>query len=524
MFEYKIVDSNRKYNDIDKIQFDKLSEILDYNMWKNDICIVNLLIYSQKDDQYKLDLELPEGFEAKVYHYKKNLAYTGKPFEPIPVDTEEERIYATDILIEGNEFRIGKGEFNSFVIEFNSKKASSGLCKISINNKVREINFLIQEREVPNDRYDIELWQYPYSVAEYYGLKPFSEEHKKILKKHLKHYKNIGGDAIVCSIVEDAWDGQTYSKNKIHYPSMIKWTLKDGVMDYDFSDFDQWIKTCEEIGLGQNKIILYGMAPWHFSFTYFRDGELVKEKFEDAEDYEDRWEDFLDNLYLHLDELGIFEKTYIGIDERGFGEEIFSILDDGKKRNGRRLKISAAIDNFKENGRYSDRIDYVSVALKEYENDRSGFFEYANERRKKGFKTSLYSCVGHKPGNYALSHPGETLYTIVNSSVSDGFLRWAYDAWVEDPLHDATHKFFEPGDCFLVYPDSLISIRYLKIKEAIKWINKLRNMFSREDLFEVFEKHNTKFLNQKEYLSEEAVDNLIEDIENLRGLINEILA
>jgi hypothetical protein len=27
-----------------------------------------------------------------------------------------------------------------------------------------------------------------------------------------------------------------------------------------------------------------------------------------------------------------------------------------------------------------------------------------------------------------------------------GFLRWAYDAWVADPLNDTTHNAFEAGD------------------------------------------------------------------------------
>lgn len=524
MFEYKIVDSNRKYNDINIEEFKNLEEVTEYKMWKNDMEIIQLLIHSHEKNEYKLKINLPEGMDHKIYKFKKNLAYTGAPFEPIPMDSKEDRILATDILFERDLLSMEKQEFNSFIIEIHSKKASSGKAEISINGESKEIAFEIFDKEVPNEKFDIELWQYPYSVAEYYRVEPFTYEHEILLKKHLLNYKNIGGDAIVCSIAEDAWDGQTYSKNEIHFPSMIKWELEEDEMNYDFSHFDSWIRICNEIGLGQKKIVLYGMAPWHFSFTYYRDGKLVIEKFEDSKDYAEKWADFLDKLYDHLDNLNILDRVFIGIDERGFGDEIFKILEDAEKRNGKRLKVSAAIDNFQENSKYSDRIDYVSVALREYEKDRKAYFEYANNRRDLGFKTTLYSCVGHKPGNYALSHPGETLYTIINSAISDGFLRWAYDAWVKNPLEDSTHSAFEPGDCFLVYPGDHISIRLLKIKEAIYWVNKLRTLYNREELFNILDNQRTKFVTQKEYLTPDLVEKLIKDIEEIRGLIDETMA
>ncbi|MFQ8599791.1 MAG: glycoside hydrolase domain-containing protein, partial [Oscillospiraceae bacterium] len=53
--------------------------------------------------------------------------------------------------------------------------------------------------------FTIELWQYPYSVAEYYGVEPFSQAHFDILRPMLLHYKQMGGRAVTASIVEEAW-------------------------------------------------------------------------------------------------------------------------------------------------------------------------------------------------------------------------------------------------------------------------------------------------------------------------------
>ncbi len=52
--------------------------------------------------------------------------------------------------------------------------------------------------------FDVELWQYPYSSAEYYGVTPFSDEHLQILRSSMELYKSIGGHAITTTINEDA--------------------------------------------------------------------------------------------------------------------------------------------------------------------------------------------------------------------------------------------------------------------------------------------------------------------------------
>jgi hypothetical protein len=37
-------------------------------------------------------------------------------------------------------------------------------------------------------KFRLDLWQNPWVIARYYNLKPWSEEHKLLLKKHLKLY------------------------------------------------------------------------------------------------------------------------------------------------------------------------------------------------------------------------------------------------------------------------------------------------------------------------------------------------
>ena len=49
-------------------------------------------------------------------------------------------------------------------------------------------------------------------------------------------------------------------------------------------------------------------------------------------------------------------------------------------------------------------------------------------RNELGLRTTLYSCTEHQPGNFSLSAPVESYWSIINAGKSEtaGFLRWAY--------------------------------------------------------------------------------------------------
>jgi hypothetical protein len=56
----------------------------------------------------------------------------------------------------------------------------------------------------------------------------------------------------------------------------------------------------------------------------------------------------------------------------------------------------------------------------------------------------------------------------------DGFLRWAYNSWVEDPLKDSRFRTWPAGDTYFVYPGPRSSIRFEKLKEGIQDYEKIR--------------------------------------------------
>ena len=75
----------------------------------------------------------------------------------------------------------------------------------------------------------------------------------------------------------------------------------------------------------------------------------------------------------------------------------------------------------------------------------------------------------------------------------DGFLFWAYNSWVKDPLIDSRYIKWPAGDCYIVYPDARSSIRFETLREGIEDAEKIRLL--REKFLENGEKDKLKLLN-----------------------------
>ena len=56
----------------------------------------------------------------------------------------------------------------------------------------------------------------------------------------------------------------------------------------------------------------------------------------------------------------------------------------------------------------------------------------------------------------------------------DGFLRWAYNSWPEDPMIDSRFIKFPAGDTFFIYPGPLSSVRFKRLREGIQDYEKIR--------------------------------------------------
>lgn len=349
---------------------------------------------------------------------------------------------------------------------------------------VQKIRVLDLELEDGNDYY-LNLWQYPYASAAYYQVPPFSKEHLSIMKNQMKPYMDAGGKTGTASIVEEPWYHQTWCD----YPSMVKWIKKDGLWQFDYTDFDKWAEfLLQEVKVSY--IECYSIVPWENILRYTEDGvEKLQKAAPGTKAWEDAWTPFLKDFVKHLDQKGWFEHIIIAMDERPEAEmdAALNLIESIRNQDGRSLKTGGAVEKY--NKALWERLFTVTPHISSICDDKiplSLFRSAAEERRKQGKLTSIYSMIGDYPGIFSMSDPGEAAWTIwyAESCGTDGFLKWAYDAWSENPLEDNAHSYFEAGDMFFVYPGEYrgeqttprSTPRFQMLTEAVRDIRKLRQL------------------------------------------------
>ncbi len=389
-------------------------------------------------------------------------------------------------------------------------------------NAVLNIKIKVQNQTLPKPhdwKYRYDLWQNPWVIADYYHITPWSEEHKALLKKHLKLYADAGGTYITTYGVHSPWSDNEYAIEG----GMIEWIKrKDDSWKFDYNIFDEYVELAMSMGIDK-AITIYTPVPNNNRFRYMdeKTSNYVYESWPPQSDtFKTIWNIFLNDLKTHLEKKGWFEKTYIGINESELSQTLAAIKV--VKENSRKWKITYAGDWHKELDTLLD--DYCCV----YENQPS--INEVKARSAKGFTSTYYVCCHPaKPNNFLFSPPVEGRWISWYSAAHgyNGFLRWAYDSWPADPMRDARYGSWAAGDCYLVYPGGNSCIRFEKLREGIVDYEKMRiirelaaksNDKSVKDLMSAFDAHLQTLNSEKEFKE----DKLKEDVEKGRKMIEEL--
>lgn len=344
-------------------------------------------------------------------------------------------------------------------IEVNSKKD-----KVILNIKIHVQNQILPKPY--NWQYRLDLWQNPWVIAYYYHVKPWSEEHKILLKKHLKLYADAGGTYITTYGVHSPWGDNEYAIEG----GMIEWIKqKDASWKFDYHIFDKYVELAMSIGIDK-AITIYSPLPWgeRFFYTDEATGNTIQEQWLPASDtFKRNWHIFLTELKLHLEKKGWFNKTYLGINENAM-EQTLAVIKI-IKAHSKDWKITYAGNWHKELDTLLN--DYCFLYGKEAN------VEQVKARAARGQTTTYYVCCNPaKPNNFLFSPPVEGRWQGWYAAAHgyNGFLRWAYDAWPEDPMRDARYGSWAAGDCYLVYPGGNSCIRFEKLREGIVDYEKIR--------------------------------------------------
>ena len=315
--------------------------------------------------------------------------------------------------------------------------------------------------------YHLDLWQHPAAVARAEGVEVWSDEHFERMRPTMRQLADAGQKVITATLNKDPWNNQCYDA----YADMIVWTrLADGTWEYDFTVFDRWVQFMLDLGIGKY-INCYSMLPWN-NMLHYRDaatGEWVDVKAEPGQPaFDEMWRPFLADFVRHLEEKGWLAKTCIAMDERS--PEQMEIAVAFLAEHAPQLGIALA-DNHDSYKRYPQLHDICVSARQEVAP------EDIAARRAAGQVTTYYVCCSHRYHNmFTFSDPAEATvaawYAVANGY--DGFLRWAYNSWTEDPLRDSRFRTWPAGDTYVVYPGGRSSIRFERLREGIQDAEKIR--------------------------------------------------
>lgn len=339
-----------------------------------------------------------------------------------------------------------------------------------------EISIEVQDKTLPSPSqwtYHLDLWQHPSAVARVLNLKMWSDEHFQALKPQMKMLADAGQKVITANINKEPWNNQSYDP----YADMIIWTKNtDGTWSYDYTIFDKWVQLMMDLGI--NKMInCYSMIPWNneLHYTDAATKEIINVKADPGTKiFTDMWTPFLTEFTKHLKEKNWLSITNIAMDERS--PESMKATVELLQKVAPELGISLA-DNHKSYKKYpfikdmcvaaGAKVDSADIAM----------------RREKGLITTYYVCCSDKfPNMFTFSNSAESVYASWYAIAADfdGFLRWAYNSWVENPLTDSRFRTWPSGDTYIVYPNARSSIRFERLIEGIQDFEKIRIL--REDL------------------------------------------
>lgn len=355
---------------------------------------------------------------------------------------------------------INPGDFDINLTMSQNGKSTNLKGKIKVLDRVAP---LIEEVSFGAD-----FWQFPISVADYYGIKPWSADHWIRLDEMLQTLRGINQRSLTVSIFWDLYNTKIRPLDEM----MIQITRRaDNSYSYDFSNLDAYVQKALEMGVDR-QISIHNLFPWNQNF-YFFDEKTNQVKAINAAPNSESYRAFFKPLIQatsdFLEKKNWKSKTYWVIDERDPGQTIH--LRNWINEIAPGFKFSFA-------GRLSPALakqmeEYalpVNVSLDE--------MQFSSRVDING-STLMYTSCFEQPNqpNSLLTSDLRDIYFLAHLADIKGYqgiMHWAYNLWSKQIKTSAIYSDVPSGDTHWVYPDGELSVRYLVFQDAIGEIGKFR--------------------------------------------------
>lgn len=358
----------------------------------------------------------------------------------------------------------------------------------------------------------LDLWQHSSNIARKHDVLLWSDEHFQILENYAASLAGLGQKAITVVATEIPWCGQscfmaTRNPSNLFEYAMIRTVREtDGNFRYDYTPMERYIELCFRQGIDR-EIEVFGLVN-----VWAKEGTPYESL---CPDYPDnlriRYLDKADGCYKYMREAGQIEGFIKALEtyfiQKGLIEKVRIVADEpGDMAKYRRslerlrqiapaFRFKTAINHAEFIGEFgqeiSDFVPFLQCMCSEWDKLQ----EY---REKLAGKRFLYylCCSPFHFNNFIHSPLLESRFIPLFAAYTgfDGFLRWNYTVWPEDPRREIRYGDFSAGDLNHVYPARngapLLTLRYKLLKRGIEdfeLITRLREMGKTEVVERVFQ-------------------------------------
>lgn len=334
----------------------------------------------------------------------------------------------------------------------------------------------------------LNVWMNPAPIARIHGVGIWSDEHFSRLLPYIEDLASHGQKTVAVPICHQPWGTQTRDA----YPNAVIWRKRAGRYEFDFSVFDRYVRLHAKCGIDRAihcySIVQAGDTDQSvIAYTNADTGaqEQIVTRVGDSE-YVAAWGAFFKAFAAHLDKNGWLEKTYIGFDEKpdDVMERLVAFLDAhapdfrvslaGNTRDdlSGRLGDLSVLPSFDSRGiAESTPPERTAMGLAELLSPDNVCAKTG--RCPERTMTTFYVCCEPPHPNTFLHSPlveSRMLPFFALQGGYDGFLRWSYNDWPNDPYEHPEWGDWPTGDTFLVYPGAdgpVSSLRWQQLREGI---------------------------------------------------------
>ncbi len=502
---------------------------------KNDTAAFSVIITA--DEAYALNISKQPWFSQKAK--RKNLRVVCEmPFDceikHIGMELCDDNFYRADSLL------------NKSVAEFDADDVTSLFCEMTIPNDALQGEYsgkvLIYENygfsketlvgeikvglkvynyvypEHKDNGFHLDIWQHPSNIARWHNVELWSDEHFAILENYCKTLGELGVKSVTVIASEIPWNGQgcqnelRFNANLFEY-SMINVVRKTNGLEFDYSVMQRYIDLCDKYGISEC-ISVFGLVNVWDTKEYgggrtapdYPDGIHIRVFDEESGAYDylrtaKELDEYIKALEKYFIDTNQIERVRIAADEPADVEAYRKSLEH-IKAVAPSFKYKTAINHaefVKEFGNdIYDFAPYISAMYSEYD----ALMEFKAQMPAKRF-IYYVCCAPEIPNSFLRSELVDGYYIGILAAYAkmDGFLRWSYTCWTDDPNSDMRYGPFPVGDLGYVYPDRsgkpMLSLRWKALLRGVKFFVLFREAEKR-GLTDVLEKAYSLVLRERE--------------------------